>query len=486
MKSNDTHDPCCDDPCCDRCCDTGSRNRYFVGKRLTPASFSAEQDYHVQRRRLLNRSMHGWGVVWGLAVTPTNANASGNGTLLIGPGLALDRAGRELVVTQALTLRHADVKVLASAATTKATSWLLSAHYAERRILPVTLKDECHCERNEWDQTCEEVFFTLREIDTTDCCASHPCELCCCEGEGCVEESNASGEAGCDGCTGDCEDPLSPRNRSPHRCLCTHLTGLAIGAQIETLCKINVCLDADLHNAVALACVSLKIDECGDMVFDRVLDACGPRRLVKRNDLLFDLIRGCDLTVIDGTSWAEWHRRVEPVDFVDFSTKFSAADAPPDRCVTNFSVHFSRPVRVDSLRADCFSFAVIDPQEKTGWGELLRVPIVGVQASELSGDANEFARRATLVVDGQWFGDELRRGSRNWSLFRDDVTQIEIEVRGDYIIDCNGQSVDANPMGVRAVPSGNGTPGGTYVSTFSVEPNADENPKHKPTPIQTI
>ena len=36
--------------------------------------------------------------------------------------------------------------------------------------------------------------------------------------------------------------------------------------------------------------------------------ACGPRRLVKRNDLLFDLIRGCDLTRISAIGWRDWHR----------------------------------------------------------------------------------------------------------------------------------------------------------------------------------
>jgi len=133
-------------------------------------------------------------------------------------------------------------------------------------------------------------------------------------------------------------------------------------------------------------------------------------------------------------------------------------------------VHFSRPVSVASLRPDCFGFTVIGPHEDTGWGAVLRVPIVDVQADDFSDKSMTFARKATLVVDGEWFSDELRLGARRWSVFRDDVSQVEIEVRGDYIVDCNGQAVDANPVGLRAVPSGNGTPGGTYVSTFSVAP----------------
>jgi hypothetical protein len=65
-------------------------------------------------------------------------------------------------------------------------------------------------------------------------------------------------------------------------------------------------------------------------------------------------------------------------------------------------------------------------------------------------------------------------------VFRDEVSRVEIEVRGDYIVDCNGQAVDANPVGLRAAPSGNGTPGGTYVSTFSVAP-ANAQTEVKPT-----
>lgn len=454
MKSTTT-DSCCDDPCCDSGdCTSGSRNRYFVGKRLTPASFSAEQDYHLRRRRLLNRALHGWGVVYGLAVNSHDIECadSPGGALSIDPGLALDRAGRELIVSEARTLRYTDVKVLASDPGADASRcWLLSAHYAERRTDPLVLKDDCHCERSEWDQVCEDVFFTLRRIDCAECCAGEPCGLCC-------------------DCVGDCEDPLSPRNRGPHRCLCAHLTELPVGAQIETLCRVAPCVDADLHNGVALACVTLKPDDCGGWLFDQVSDACGPRRLVKRNDLLFDLIRGCDLTVIDAISWGDWHRRTTAVAFADFSAKFSTSDNPPDQCVTSFNVHFSRPVSVASLLPDCFSIAVIGPQEDTGWGGVLRVPIVGVQADDFSDPSKAFARSATLVVDGQWFGDELRLGARRWSVFRDEVSQVEIEIRGDFIVDCNGQAVDANPVGLRAAPSGNGTPGGTFVSTFSVAP----------------
>ena len=43
-------------------CSPGIRNRYFRGKLLTVADYEAEQRYAIQRRRLINRQMLGWGV----------------------------------------------------------------------------------------------------------------------------------------------------------------------------------------------------------------------------------------------------------------------------------------------------------------------------------------------------------------------------------------------------------------------------------------
>ena len=54
--------------CCDHTCTSGSRNNYFPGKRLTPDGLRIEQKYLVDRRHLLNRAIHGWGVVYGYAV----------------------------------------------------------------------------------------------------------------------------------------------------------------------------------------------------------------------------------------------------------------------------------------------------------------------------------------------------------------------------------------------------------------------------------
>ena len=73
------------------------RNRYFYGKLLTVRDFEVEQRYHSGKRALLNRLVHGAGVVCGLGVT-----ASDESTLMIESGMALDYQGREIVLPEAL------------------------------------------------------------------------------------------------------------------------------------------------------------------------------------------------------------------------------------------------------------------------------------------------------------------------------------------------------------------------------------------------
>lgn len=73
------------------------RNRYFYGKLLTVRDFEVEQRYHCTKRELLNRLVHGAGVVCGLGVT-----ASDESTLMVESGMALDYQGREIVVPEPL------------------------------------------------------------------------------------------------------------------------------------------------------------------------------------------------------------------------------------------------------------------------------------------------------------------------------------------------------------------------------------------------
>lgn len=511
--------------CCSELkCETGLRNNYFEGKRLTADSFRVEQEYTLGRRRMLNRAIHGCGVVYGYGI---DSHESYSGRLGIGPGLALDRCGRELIegggeirFDDVFTLDRGGKRVDLDELKThlgvpqnvlwdQITSeikesigkacWLLSAHYAEKDTAHIRIEDRCCCGRDEWDHVCEMVRYSLQQVDCDECCQEFGCELNCdcatgpCCGEpkeettepeesgdypqeqtdaqteqsrGAYEHSGESIEQRDDGPTETYEkDPIKSPHRGGCKCLCEHLTNLTIGGECKDLCTIKEkcgSVRVDVRNGVPLACVQLVVTKCG-LEFGKVSDACGPRRLVKRNDLLFDLIRGCDLTRIADYGWKKWHRSDAAVPFADFKAAFGPEGSQEKGAITrDFWVRFSRPVKKDTVRRDSFVMTVIVGERDDGWWETLRVPIVRIDKPD--GDTID---HATVVVSNSWLQDTLNGAA---SLFQGRATRVEVEVRGDFIVDCNGQTIDANARGRTWAPTGNGTPGGTFLSTFRVEP----------------
>jgi hypothetical protein len=75
---------------------TPVRNRYFYGKLLDAYHFELETDYFNQKRWLINRMVLGYGVVCGLDVEA----GPERDTVVVKPGLALDKWGREIVVPE--------------------------------------------------------------------------------------------------------------------------------------------------------------------------------------------------------------------------------------------------------------------------------------------------------------------------------------------------------------------------------------------------
>jgi hypothetical protein len=158
------------------------------------------------------------------------------------------------------------------------------------------------------------------------------------------------------------------------------------------------------------------------------------------------------------------------VSFEEFSNQFGSHGQGREEYVTSFTVEFSRPVYRHTLCADCFAITVMSAEREGGWLQMFRVPIVridssGYEAPEDSG--GDFVMGGAIVVQGSWLEDAVRgRQTR----FIGAEASVAIEIRGDFILDCNGQAVDANALGLYPHPSGNGTPGGTFLSTFRVAP----------------
>ena len=82
------------------------RNNYFFGKLMTVRDYFAEQCYFNEKRWLINRMVHGWGIVCGLDVKripkdPADHNKGYFDTKVkVTEGLAIDCCGREILVCE--------------------------------------------------------------------------------------------------------------------------------------------------------------------------------------------------------------------------------------------------------------------------------------------------------------------------------------------------------------------------------------------------
>ena len=75
------------------------RMRWFTGRFVTARDLTDEQRYMVQRRWLINRTLHGEGVLCGLEVVSHERDDCEATTVWIEPGIAFDCCGRELIST---------------------------------------------------------------------------------------------------------------------------------------------------------------------------------------------------------------------------------------------------------------------------------------------------------------------------------------------------------------------------------------------------
>jgi hypothetical protein len=508
-------DQCCCDPGDDEAtCASGSRNRYFRRKVMTAEDFTREQAYMIGRRRQLNRALYGWGVVYGLGITVDEKHE-----LSIGCGLALDRHGREIIVpalhrigSRELFVRPEGTFDPARAPKLSAGRWLLSAHYAERLTDAVRLADACGCGEQEWNRICETVVFSLTRVSDA-CCPPYviPCPHDCGCPEPCPEEECVPGgpaqetphaaaappppspsrESEASPSDAPRREPLvqrvpveprpervplvPPYPRGPDWTLCCWSSHAEVECDDGHLCEWNgLCLDP--CDAVPLACVTVtEIDKCGCPSFGDP-EVCPPRRLVKRNDMLFDLIRGCDLTRIARISWAAWARQEQPVPWKVFRSNFhdpAPNDATQD-CMTGLEIEFSGPVRTDTLRRGVVRITALFRDSGTAWNVPFRAPLARPKCDPpWPGDPPGTTRKMTVVVRRGWFEDEVATEDSKFDVDFDRPQRyatVEIEILGDLILDCKGQQVAANSFGPKIVPTGNCTPGGTCHFSFRVAP----------------
>ena len=133
-------------------CDFGplARNHYFTGKLLVERDFRDEQRFFVDKLRLHNARLHGWGVVCGLKVVPHATPACRTRYVCVEPGTAVDCCGHDVHLRELECIDlHAipAIKALMSANDTKVHTLQVCIRYREcpTEDIPV-LYDECGCD----------------------------------------------------------------------------------------------------------------------------------------------------------------------------------------------------------------------------------------------------------------------------------------------------------------------------------------------------
>ncbi len=142
------------------------RNRYFYGKFLSAEDFEAEQRYMNDKRRLLNRLLHGCGVVCGLQVIEVD-----DFTISLEAGLALDFSGREVLVPAPVTKRLSAIEGFSAYEDSEeaGTVLYLCIAYEEERVEPVynitKINEEQEEEHNKYAETYR-LFVTEEEPES--------------------------------------------------------------------------------------------------------------------------------------------------------------------------------------------------------------------------------------------------------------------------------------------------------------------------------
>lgn len=161
------------------------RLKYFYGQLLGAADFQREQAYFVEKLRLRNRCLHGYGVACGLLVSPVPAGSSGSAgdpqpRVTLHPGVAVDCLGNEIVIRRDTTVELMSLLSEQDLARFNDGGRLyLSVEFCEQDVIPTraVYTDACggtaDCQYG-WCQDGYRVRVTLTEPDNDGCA-----DICC-------------------------------------------------------------------------------------------------------------------------------------------------------------------------------------------------------------------------------------------------------------------------------------------------------------------
>lgn len=138
-----------------------NRNRYYKGKMLTSADFEAEQLYVNNKRRFVNQMLGGCGIVCGLNVISLD-----DLSIMIESGVAIDDAGREIVVESSVVKKLSAIAGFEQLRTGQAS---LCLRYREEENQPVYVINRQEGQREyEYNRIRESYELFLQDTEELD------------------------------------------------------------------------------------------------------------------------------------------------------------------------------------------------------------------------------------------------------------------------------------------------------------------------------
>jgi hypothetical protein len=392
------------------------RNNYFYGKLMTVRDFFAEQCYFNEKRWLINRMIHGWGVVCGLDVREAEDKES---AVVLTPGLAIDCCGREILVCeeQEVALRP-DPSACKDKKEEEAgeKKYLICIEYRECKTEPLQgMPVACdQKEKGEFNRIRDSFVIRVKrpdEVESPSRC-SEPCPLT--------------------------EDKLS----STHDQLCGKLRA--------------GCPESTEKSCLILAEVTVTPPGDASQPPSVTIDPCAGRRLVYGNALLYDLIR-----CFHGD-----HPHVATINWQENGTTLSWGDFENGIYKDGIKIGFDREMDEKTINVNTFQVMVRMEDSDTGNYRYEMIP--GDVSYAYDGSTKSSV--ATFAITSKWLIDVFFGYSR----IQEEGGMFLVVLKGDFIMsigdECNpSKALDGNFIG-GALPSGNGTAGGDFESWFFVKP----------------
>jgi len=387
------------------------RNNYFYGKMMVARDFFAEQCYFNEKRWLINRMVLGWGVVCGLEVLPGDTP----GEVVVTPGLAIDCCGREILVCcqQTIPLRPEQSACHPEEPTAEGPKTVyIVLEYQECKTEPVHLPAvACDApERGEFNRILDS--FKIRVKTAGEIAPPDPCLRRC---------------------------PLvEPQGKtaSLHSYLCQELKTCPVCPTPASLILAQVTIPAP----------------AGQSPSEIQIDQCSQRRLVYGNQVLYDLFR-CFHGDLPRVTRINWQNHGATLSWEEFASKKDGIYQKGIR------IGFDRPMDDTTINTETFLVMVKMQDGETGNFKYPRIP------GRVTYDAVK--NEACFTIESKWL-DDVYLG---YSSIKKKA-EFVVVLKGDFIMSkgdaCNPpRALDGNFIGGR-LPSGNGTPGGDFISWFKV------------------